>query len=356
MTTMTSWCLWLLLVATTTTTTTMTDALAFKIAPNVVRKVGSPWLVPLDKKKIAVLGAGGYLGAYAFGYIQRASSLYGTGLGGVSSPRVVAATAMGSLAVNKVLGGPFCLAYCGEDQVRLANTQDINNLSRQLAGMNGLVLGTTCYLERRPVTFGTYETGPNSKTLELYLDQPRRMDDRNVVDDPDGGRNWQIFANTLEACQSSESMQHVLVLETPHTRNPSQYLDLLEQKSSQEDSFSYTYVRLEGELVTWPEPGHSYMKGVLGDLSVQAMSLEQAQSQQEAPSDDYKTKKYQPIFREDVGAFLCQALQSLDWTKSRILSVRCNGPLQQDYSANVPLDRQWCVNSESLAMALQHLD
>jgi hypothetical protein len=30
---------------------------------------------PLDKKKIAVFGAGGYLGAVIFGFVQRAASL-----------------------------------------------------------------------------------------------------------------------------------------------------------------------------------------------------------------------------------------------------------------------------------------
>jgi shikimate 5-dehydrogenase len=30
---------------------------------------------PFDKKKIAVFGAGGYLGAVVFGFLQRAASL-----------------------------------------------------------------------------------------------------------------------------------------------------------------------------------------------------------------------------------------------------------------------------------------
>jgi hypothetical protein len=61
---------------------------------------------PLAKKKVAVLGTGGYLGALTFGFLQRASSLFGTGLGGV---RAIGGTADTSVRLNRALSKHFIL-------------------------------------------------------------------------------------------------------------------------------------------------------------------------------------------------------------------------------------------------------
>lgn len=57
---------------------------------------------PFEKKNVAVFGAGGYLGAIIFGFLQRAGALYGTGIAGTSSPRAICATGPSSAAINKV--------------------------------------------------------------------------------------------------------------------------------------------------------------------------------------------------------------------------------------------------------------
>lgn len=51
-----------------------------------------------------VFGAGGNLGATLFGFLQRAGSIYGTGLGGVETPRAICATGVGAESLNKLLG------------------------------------------------------------------------------------------------------------------------------------------------------------------------------------------------------------------------------------------------------------
>mmetsp|Transcript_16113 Transcript_16113/g.25084 ORF Transcript_16113/g.25084 Transcript_16113/m.25084 type:complete len:167 (-) Transcript_16113:560-1060(-) len=108
---------------------------------------------PAQKKKVAVFGAGGYMGATAFGFLQRAASLYGSGLGGVSSPRSICATATASAAMNKVLSKNFVLSYAGEDMVRLTDMQDSNMIAQRLSGYKAVLMGTTYQLERLPVTF-----------------------------------------------------------------------------------------------------------------------------------------------------------------------------------------------------------
>ena len=124
---------------------------------------------PFEKKKVAVFGCGGYIGSTIFGFLQRASSLYGTGLGGPSTPRGVCGTATGSLALNSVLSKSFKLAYASEFMVTLTNMMDVDYIKKNLKGMDAAILGTCYELETRPVTGNTYETSPNSKTKEFYL-------------------------------------------------------------------------------------------------------------------------------------------------------------------------------------------
>ena len=324
--------------------------------PAVQKKPGSPWARPYEKKQVAICGAGGYLGSMAFGYLQRASDIYGTGLGGYSVPRVLAATSAGTSGINKVLGGSFALAFCGENQMRLTDMTSVDAIAARLKGIHGLVLGTDYYLEKRPVTGGTYEKSVNEKTVEFYLDQPRRVDPDSKIVVRDDDVSFQMFSNTVAACQKADTMQHMFVLETPSTKDPAAYLDVLKTSG-----IPYTYIRLDGELVTWPQMGHSFRMGVLGKMSVEALSDAQAAAPKPSPSSasSSQSDSYQPIFREDVAAMLCQAMQSLDWTKSRAIQVGCDGPLESltaDDLKKMQMDKQWCVNSETLAVALDKIN
>jgi len=166
-------------------------------------------LEPLEKKTVAVLGGGGYLGAYLFGYLQRASSIYGTGLGlGTrSAPRLVCATSTASLALNKVLSQHFILAYAGEQHVKVTDMSSVNSIVSHLRGYSAVVIGTMYALEPRPAP-STYGKSPNDKTLEFYLDKPRKSGPE--LDDLD--THCKIFENTLEACERC-NIQHVFVVD-----------------------------------------------------------------------------------------------------------------------------------------------
>jgi len=130
---------------------------------------------PLVKRKVAVLGAGGYFGALVFGFLQRAGSLYGTGLaGGGSSVRTIGATAETSLRLNRCLSKQFVLAFADESYVKLTNVLSSSEaIQERLQGWNALVLGNALTVQRRPVTLNTYEQTPNDQTYEIYWDAPR---------------------------------------------------------------------------------------------------------------------------------------------------------------------------------------
>jgi hypothetical protein len=293
--------------------------------------------VPLNKQKIAVFGAGGYLGSCIFGYLQRASNLYGTGMGGAASPRNLCATFLASQAMNKVLGKNFCLAYAGEQHVKLTDMTRVDAIAARLDGYSAVVMGTMYRLEQRPVTSGTYEKGPNDKTLEFYLDQPRRGETVGPQTF-DIETHLTMFQNTLEACQRV-GIQHAVVLETPQTENASAFLSLL--KASK---IPCTYIRCRGELTNSAD--HTYWKGVQGDLSIQALTLDDIDNPATQPSGS-------PIYREDLAALVCQSLQSLLWSESRCLSVTSAGDWEGAIQvAKGRYDRNWCTNSQVLARKL----
>lgn len=47
--------------------------------------------------------------------------------------------------------------------------QDVDAISQRLKGYDAAMIGTVYTLEQRPVSLNTYETNPNSKTLEMYM-------------------------------------------------------------------------------------------------------------------------------------------------------------------------------------------
>lgn len=126
---------------------------------------------PLVKRKVAVLGAGGYVGALVVGFLQRAGSLYPTGLS--SSVRTVGATADTSWRLNRCLSQQFVLAYADESYVKLTNLSSPDAIQQWLQGWNALILGNALTVQRRPVTLNTYERTPNDQTYEIYWDAPR---------------------------------------------------------------------------------------------------------------------------------------------------------------------------------------
>ena len=298
---------------------------------------------PLNKQKIAVFGAGGYLGGVTFGFLQRASSLYGTGMGGVSSPRNVCATATNSMALNKILSRNFVLAYAGEDQMKLTNMVNVDMIASRLSGYGAAVIGTVYHLEQRPVTACTYETGPNSKTWEFYLEGPRRPDETSQVDDQ--ALHLQLFENTLRAAKQA-NLKHLFVVETPRTKQPQDFGALLNQYG-----VPFTYLRIDGELDNYPD--HTHLKGVQGDLFIGGKIMDTSTNWM-AELTPPLTEGMSPLFREDLAACIVQSLQSLDWGVSRCLRVASLGDWEGARKGKITgrQDGEWCGNSNVLAEKL----
>ena len=107
-----------------------------------------------------------------------------TGVGGGERgcPRSICATSLGSSSLNKYLVTHFKLAFAGENLVSLADMTDVNYIARVVRGLDAVVLSTTYELETWPVTGGTFETTPNSKTQEFYMGGLRRGGVRRAND------------------------------------------------------------------------------------------------------------------------------------------------------------------------------
>ena len=119
--------------------------------------------MPFNKQNVAILGAGGYIGGCAFGFLQRCGSLYGSGIGRV---RNIGATACTLENLNKILSKQFMLAFAGEDLVRLTDMTDVPSITQRVEGYSAVIMGTDYYLEQRPVTGNTYEKlNPNAKDV-----------------------------------------------------------------------------------------------------------------------------------------------------------------------------------------------
>ena len=298
---------------------------------------------PLNKRKIAVFGAGGYLGGLTFGFLQRASSLYGTGMGGVSSPRNVCATAINSMALNKILSKNFVLAYAGEDQMKLTNMIDVDMIASRLQGFGAAVIGTAYHLERRPVTSCTYDQGPNSKTWEFYLEGPRRSGEESQADDQE--LHLQIFENTLRAAKQA-NLEHIFVVESPRTKHPEDFGSLLNQCG-----VPFTYLRIDGELDNFPD--HTHLKGVQGDLSIGGRVMDTSTNWMADLAPPLR-EGVAPLYREDLAACIVQSLQSLNWGVSRCLRVASLGDWEDARKGQITgrHDQEWCGNSDVLAQKL----
>jgi len=300
---------------------------------------------PFEKKKIAVFGAGGYLGATVFGFLQRASSLYGTGIASISSPCAICATGTGLEALNKVLLTSFTLAFAGEDLVRLVDATDSSHIGERLKGFDAAIIGTTYQLEKRAVTGNTYEKGPNDKAYEFYLDERYGARTDGAPGD-DSDFHVEMFAAAVQACKAAGGIQHLVVLETARTSRPADFVDILEQ-----EGIPYTYVRIASPLTK--DKSYSFDKGIGGDFKIRRLAegLEPLVVDDAAP----------PCPREDVAAIIVQSLMTLDWKESRAIEVKALGTLkapveltkdEKRAKAKQKFDKEWCPNSEKIAEIL----
>jgi hypothetical protein len=308
--------------------------------------------VPYNKKKVAVFGTGGYMGATVFGFIQRASSIYGTGLGGISAPRSICATPIGSDALNKVLLRTFKLAFAGEDMIRLTDMQDTDAISQRLKGIDAAVLGTVYQMEKKSVALGSYEKSPNDKTYEFYLDDKYGADWEISPDDMD--THLTMFKNSVDACKAA-GLEHIVVIETPSTQDAKPFAKILDDAC-----VPFTYISVNGQLET--SKLYTFEEGIQADHEINGFTL----------GDNYMTKggytsgdwsdteidgieSSDVVAREDVAALAVQSLMSLEWTKSRRLTISAKGLLEKmsmKEKNKLKSDKDWCLKSEVLAANL----
>ena len=292
---------------------------------------------PLDKKKIVVFGTGGYLGACAYGFLQRAGSLYGTGISGVGAPRAIVATASGSKNLNSILSQNFALAQADESFIRPTDVMDAENIQAKINGFDAAIIGTRYCYKTLPVTMGTFAKGPNDKTREFYLDQPRTPGSK-LLDDSE--YSSAIFSNTLEACKKSNTLNHLVIVETDAEFDDEyvgdKYLQLLE-----ESEIPYTYIRPLGKMDNIKN--FTFKRGIQSDLKIaRANSVE-----------DFLSVEDKKIYREHVAAVCVQCLMTLEWKDNRVIQVEQSAEdLDYTPSRKDKSQKEWCMNSGIIMNAL----
>lgn len=276
------------------------------------------------------------MGGCIYGFLQRAGSLYGTGIAGVGGgPRAVVATSSGSVSLNSVLSNHFILAQADESFVKLTDMTSLEAVQSRLKDFDAAIVPTRFSLEPRPVTLGSYEKTPNDKTMEFFMERPR-MVTAKVMDDPTYSQ--QLF-NTILQASKTEGLRHLVVLETDSEFDTDRvagdkYLQLLE-----EAGVPYTYIRPLGSFEN--SKGYTYAKGIQSSLKItRANSLEEFKSASGT------------IFREDVAAVCVQALLSLDWSDNRVLQVEKIGTLDKEVDSKAIPQREWCMNSDTVQSLL----
>lgn len=290
---------------------------------------------PLEKKKVAVFGTGGYLGACVYGFLQRAGSLYGTGISGVGAPRAIVATASGSANLNSVLSRNFVLAQADESFVRPTDMTSVESIRSKLNGFDAAIIGTRYCFKTMPITAGTYGRGPNDKTKEFYMDQPRSLTSK-LMDDLE--YSDQIFLNTLEACTNSNKMRHLVVVETDAEFDNKdgevgyvgdKYIQALENAQ-----VPYTYIRPLGRLDNIKN--FTFKSGIQSELRItQANSLEEL-----VPVADDQT-----VYREHLAAVCVQSLMTLGWEDNRVIQVEQSTEDSDFGASKAAPQKEWCVNS-----------
>jgi len=312
---------------------------------------------PIEKQKVAVFGAGGYLGSTVFGFLQRASSLYGTGLGGFSSPRCIGATAGSIESLNKNIMRSFKLAFAGEDLIRLTNMQDVESIKQSLNGMDAAILGTVNKLQTKNAPF-TYSRTPNDKTYEMFFDDKFAIDEDVPYDDD---KHLILFRNSIEACEKA-GLKHVVVVETPSTVDPKDFITILD-----EANIHFTYIHSTGPMENIKF--FTFEEGIQSDLNIKGLVLKNGYGQNNARDwaipilrDRKSSNSNECVPREDIAAVIVQSLMSLDWERSRYLEISSKGKLAsalaslEDNGPYMPKrktkmiksDRKWCMNSELL--------
>jgi len=295
---------------------------------------------PLSKKRVAVLGCGGYVGAVAFGFLQRAVSLYGTGIGSV---RAVGATADTAKRLNRVLSKNFCLAVADESYIKLTDLASIDAIEARLEGWDALMVGNCLDVKKLPVTLGSYERTPNDKTYEVYWNERQAELDGEAATLSVGET---VLRNALDAARRCDSIRHVLGVDDAD--NNGRLKSLLEEYGGAggDTGFHYTCIEHAGSLLKTKD--YTYRKGIQNAISV--MVSTGGTDDDGAAIGTGQAPTSASIASEDVAALCVQSLLYLDWNTSRSLRVSASqgGMGAAANNAKKRPDQEWCVNSDWL--------
>lgn len=276
---------------------------------------------PLDKKKVAVIGGGGYLGANTLGFLQRAGSIFDTGID--RNFRCIGATKETQAALNSLLSRHFVLAQADETFVKLTDMESVEAIAKSLEGHDAIILGNSMVVEKRPVTMGTFGKGPNDKTFEIFWDTVRG---KEMFENPEMDPQLkQIIDNTLEACKVA-GVQKIVAVATAGNN----YDSFCE--SFQTCGIPFALIQCPGALTN--TQSFSYIKGIQGNVELSSEGSGQG------------------MCREDLAALSVACLTSLDWAESQTLSAESSGPLVMSQAPTKRPDQDWCVNSDVLAAKL----
>lgn len=215
-------------------------------------------------------------------------------------------------------------------------------IKERLGSFDAAILGTVYQLEQRTVTLNTYEKTPNDKTFEIYLDERYGANEDGTPNDDFYHKN--LFKTAVQACKESGSIKHVVVLETPRTNRPEDFIEILEK-----EEISYTYVRVKSLK---KDKMYSFEKGVKEMLDIKKLP-----KGSRIISSAHEPNEEDAVFREDVAALIVQSLMSLKWNESRILEVSgASEDIASDQnSKRKRFDTEWCPNSEVYAKLLSQL-
>lgn len=270
-----------------------------------------------------MLGAGGKLGSLTFGFLQRSSSLFETGVGKV---RALGATANTASRLNSFLARHFCLAFADESVIKLTNLEDIEAISSRLDGWDALIWGTDVDLAMKPVTGNTFESKPNQQTMEVYWDAKSDSTEVDII-------SKQKLVDNILAAAKNQGLGHMVVVDDGSVP------DLLPQL--QACSVPFTCIQPLGVLNDIQ--AYTYREGVQAELTIET-------------GKELEIDGAMLIPREDVAALAVECLQSLDWSKSRCIQVSCPDAKALDVPENASgkrPDQEWCVNSWALRRALR---
>ena len=286
-----------------------------------------------------MIGAGGYMGAMTFGFVQRAGSLYEKGI--ARQCRCIGATAGTAVALNTQLSSHFILAQADESFIALTNLESVESIAKNLQGYHGVIVGDAMAVQQRPITAGTYETGPNDKTYEVFWDTLRT----NTMLPETQPIVQRILGNVLEACQAAK-IQHIVGVAT--TGGCPDFTTQL-----QSCGIPSTVLQCYGTLIN--QKDYTYRKGIQSNLQVSLSS---------STASFDGTRSSTTLYREDIAALTVSCLQNLEWNQRRILTVQSKGPLvlnssSSSSSSSSPSkrpDQEWCVNSHVLTGTLLSLE